>query len=65
MAKPRATKHAANSIDVPGPFETVLDKASMRVALSTGGGDAPGINAVIRAATLCALPPWLGGHRHP
>ena len=26
----------------------------MRVALSTGGGDAPGLNAVIRAATLCA-----------
>jgi phosphofructokinase-like protein len=26
----------------------------MRVALSTGGGDAPGINAVIRAATLSA-----------
>lgn len=26
----------------------------MRVALSTGGGDAPGINAVIRAATLGA-----------
>jgi 6-phosphofructokinase 1 len=27
----------------------------MRVALSTGGGDAPGLNAVIRAATLCAV----------
>lgn len=26
----------------------------MRVALSTGGGDAPGLNAVIRAATLAA-----------
>ena len=26
----------------------------MRVAISTGGGDAPGLNAVIRAATLCA-----------
>ena len=26
-----------------------------RVALSTGGGDAPGLNAVIRAATLAAL----------
>jgi ATP-dependent phosphofructokinase / diphosphate-dependent phosphofructokinase len=25
----------------------------MRVAISTGGGDAPGLNAVIRAATLC------------
>jgi ATP-dependent phosphofructokinase / diphosphate-dependent phosphofructokinase len=27
----------------------------MRVALSTGGGDAPGLNAVIRAAVLTAL----------
>ena len=27
----------------------------MRLALSTGGGDAPGLNAVIRAAVLCAL----------
>ena len=25
-----------------------------RIALSTGGGDAPGLNAVIRAATLAA-----------
>ncbi len=27
----------------------------MRIALSTGGGDAPGLNAVIRAATLSAM----------
>jgi len=27
----------------------------MRIAISTGGGDAPGLNAVIRAATLSAL----------
>jgi ATP-dependent phosphofructokinase / diphosphate-dependent phosphofructokinase len=27
----------------------------MRIALSTGGGDAPGLNAVIRAATLAAV----------
>ena len=26
-----------------------------RIAISTGGGDAPGLNAVIRAATLSAL----------
>ena len=26
----------------------------MRIALSTGGGDAPGLNAVIRAATFAA-----------
>lgn len=27
----------------------------MRIAISTGGGDAPGLNAVIRSAVLCAL----------
>ena len=26
-----------------------------RIAINTGGGDAPGLNAVIRAATLAAL----------
>jgi Phosphofructokinase len=31
-----------------------LDRA-MRIALSTGGGDAPGLNAVIRAAVLSAV----------
>ena len=28
---------------------------NMRIALSTGGGDAPGLNAVIRAAVLSAV----------
>ena len=27
----------------------------MRLAISTGGGDAPGLNAVIRAAVLSAI----------
>ena len=27
----------------------------MRIAISTGGGDAPGLNAVIRAAVLSAI----------
>ena len=27
----------------------------MRIAISTGGGDAPGLNAVIRAAVLSSL----------
>jgi ATP-dependent phosphofructokinase / diphosphate-dependent phosphofructokinase len=27
----------------------------MRIAISTGGGDAPGLNAVIRAAVLTAI----------
>ena len=26
-----------------------------KIAISTGGGDAPGLNAVIRAATLAAI----------
>jgi phosphofructokinase-like protein len=33
----------------------VVDRTSMRIAISTGGGDAPGLNAVIRSATLAAL----------
>jgi 6-phosphofructokinase 1 len=33
---------------IPAPF-------SMRIAISTGGGDAPGLNAVIRAAVLTAI----------
>jgi phosphofructokinase-like protein len=32
-----------------------LGHAVMRIAISTGGGDAPGLNAVIRAAVLSAL----------
>ncbi len=31
------------------------EKKVRRIAISTGGGDAPGLNAVIRAATLAAL----------
>ena len=31
--------------------------AIRRIGISTGGGDAPGLNAVIRAVALCA-------HRH-
>ena len=26
-----------------------------KIAITTGGGDAPGLNAVIRAMALCAL----------
>ena len=32
----------------------------MRIAISTGGGDAPGLNAVIRAAVLSASHPFTG-----
>ncbi|HEX8691831.1 MAG TPA: ATP-dependent 6-phosphofructokinase [Longimicrobium sp.] len=32
-----------------------LDRGIRRIAINTGGGDAPGLNAVIRAATLAAL----------
>lgn len=34
---------------------SLYNTSSFRVALSTGGGDAPGLNAVIRAAVLSAL----------
>jgi phosphofructokinase-like protein len=33
----------------------MADKPTKRIAINTGGGDAPGLNAVIRAATLSAL----------
>lgn len=33
---------------------SVLKKPIRRIAINTGGGDAPGLNAVIRAATLAA-----------
>lgn len=35
--------------------KTKLDKPIKKIALNTGGGDAPGLNAVIRAATKSAL----------
>ena len=44
-----------------GQIETVGQNGSedqqmpKRIAINTGGGDAPGLNAVIRAATLAAL----------
>jgi ATP-dependent phosphofructokinase / diphosphate-dependent phosphofructokinase len=38
-------------------FEAPLDSSGgiRRIAINTGGGDAPGLNAVIRAATLAAV----------
>lgn len=37
-------------------METKIDpKRIKRIAINTGGGDAPGLNAVIRAATLAAI----------
>ena len=32
-----------------------MDRPISRIAVSTGGGDAPGLNAVIRAVVLTAL----------
>ena len=32
-----------------------MNEPIRRIAISTGGGDAPGLNAVIFAATLAAL----------
>ena len=55
--KSKLKRHAA-----PGEIIRLLEarrgaerlSARMRIAISTGGGDAPGLNAVIRAAVLSA-----------
>lgn len=39
----------------PDPYPEPPMPEKKRIAISTGGGDAPGLNAVIRAATLSAL----------
>ena len=36
-------------------METSTGRGTRRIAVNTGGGDAPGLNAVIRAVTLAAL----------
>ncbi|MBI4512514.1 MAG: ATP-dependent 6-phosphofructokinase [Gemmatimonadetes bacterium] len=33
----------------------MVDRSKLRIAINTGGGDAPGLNAVVRATTLSAL----------
>ena len=33
----------------------MMNKKIKRIAINTGGGDAPGLNAVIRAATIAAI----------
>ncbi len=38
-----------------GAVAIACDDSPMRIALSTGGGDAPGLNAVIRSASLAAI----------
>jgi phosphofructokinase-like protein len=45
---------ASTAIVQPGDH-AVTQKPVRRIAINTGGGDAPGLNAVIRAATLAAL----------
>jgi phosphofructokinase-like protein len=42
---------------VPGvlSYTAAMDKPIKRIAVSTGGGDAPGLNAVIRSVVLTAL----------
>src|SRR5919202_2778943 len=52
----RETRPRESSGPVASPAPAVHSKPStMRIALSTGGGDAPGLNAVIRAAVLSAI----------
>ena len=36
-------------------MSTVQNTTIKKIAISTGGGDAPGLNAVIRAAALSAI----------
>ncbi len=36
-----------------------------RIAINTGGGDAPGLNAVIRAVVAFRAAARLAGARHP
>ena len=52
----RCSHSSANATEVPERC-TISDseRDSMRIAISTGGGDAPGLNAVIRAAVLSAV----------
>ena len=40
---------------MPLPTYPSIITSQMRIAISTGGGDAPGLNAVIRAAALSAI----------
>ncbi len=39
----------------PGPKSRIREKMHRKIAINTGGGDAPGLNAVIRAVVLSAL----------
>ena len=39
--------------------------SSKRLGILVGGGPAPGINAVISAATIAGAQPGIRGHRHP
>ena len=49
-------REASAPVASQSPAPAVHSKPStMRIALSTGGGDAPGLNAVIRAAVLSAV----------
>jgi ATP-dependent phosphofructokinase / diphosphate-dependent phosphofructokinase len=45
----------ATGVDLRTPPDPDIGAPIRRVAISTGGGDAPGLNAVIRAATLAAI----------
>src|SRR3954462_13519447 len=47
--------HASAPVACGGAFSDSRFMTAMRIAISTGGGDAPGLNAVIRAAVLSAI----------
>jgi 6-phosphofructokinase 1 len=52
-AAPPVRGPAPLAIPHPAPIDDL--RGIRRIAINTGGGDAPGLNAVIRAATLTAL----------
>src|SRR5690606_20932671 len=53
-ARPYRTGGGRTSAGLGVRYCRPMARPIKRVALSTGGGDAPGLNAVIRAATLAA-----------
>lgn len=49
------TFHPFAAVSLMSTHAQTLSRTVRRIAINTGGGDAPGLNAVIRAATLAAL----------
>ena len=62
LGKRSATRSAErHATPVHDSGSEIMHRPIRRIAINTGGGDAPGLNAVIRAAVLSADQPRLGG----